>query len=77
MDSTPSTGTPIPDITDILGDDNALGSDDEGFLCQDINDDGTYEIGIDEDGDGVLDEDEVLGEDLNEDQTLTQDELDP
>ncbi len=48
---------------------------DEGCLSEDLDGDGIVEIGMDENGDGVLDENEVLGEDANNDGELTEDEL--
>ncbi|MDQ4045408.1 MAG: hypothetical protein M3173_08175 [Chloroflexota bacterium] len=61
----------------ILGEDGTLDREDENALCSDINDDGVDEIGLDRDGDYMLDETEVLGEDLNNDLELTVVEFDP
>lgn len=63
------------DTAAILGEDGVFTEADEGYLYDDIDDDGVFEIGFDENGDGVLDEAEVLGDDLNDDQELTEDEL--
>lgn len=71
---TPVVGTPAAIVVDAFGDD-VLDLTDEGALCQDVDGDGIYEIGIDTDQDGTLDENEALGADLNNDQTLTVDEL--
>lgn len=75
-DATPAVGTPIVEATDILGDDGVLDEDDEGALCRDVDDDGTNEIGFDQDKNGMLEEGEVLGSDVNNDEALTEDELD-
>jgi len=72
---TPVVGTPAADVVDALGDD-LLDVNDEGALCQDVDGDGINEIGIDQDKNGSLDENEVLGSDLNDDEALTEDELD-
>ncbi len=63
------------DVNAVLGKDGVFNAEDEGFLREDLNGDGVFEIGTDVDGDGVLTEDEVLGEDRNEDEALTEDEL--
>ena len=75
-DATPAVGTPIVDATDILGDDGVVNEDDEGALCRDIDGDGTNEIGFDQDKNGMLEEGEVLGSDVNTDEALTEDEFD-
>ncbi len=64
-DATPAPGTGV------------VQADIEGFLCQDMDGDGSYEVGFDEDGDGMLAVDEVLGTDLDNDGTITEDEFDP
>lgn len=59
-----------------FGNDDVLDENDEGFLREDLNDDEVFEAGVDADGSGVLEEDEVLGRDVNDDEVLTQDEVD-
>jgi len=59
----------------ILGEDGVFTEADDGYLYDDIDGDGVFEIGFDENGDGVLDEAEVLGDDINDDRELTEDEL--
>ena len=71
-------GTPGDDIvgdstSDAVADPDQVDANQEGFLCQDVGDDGTYEVGIDEDADGILDENEVLGT-LEDNEVLTEDE---
>lgn len=69
IEATPAaqaTGTPVEDVASLLGDDRVLDADDEFFLCQDVDGDGTYELGVDVDQNGELDENEVLGTDENE-----------
>jgi hypothetical protein len=59
----------------VLGEDGVFNQEDEGYLSEDLDGDGIFEIGMDENGDGILDENEVLGEDVNDDGELTEDEL--
>lgn len=63
------------DPNTVLGDDGVFTEDEAGYLSDDIDDDGIMEIGFDEDEDGMLTDDEVLGDDANEDGELTEDEL--
>lgn len=63
------------ELVGAFGEDQEFAEDDEGYLSDDLDGDGIFEIGMDEDGDGVLDENEVLGEDVNDDGELTEDEL--
>ena len=75
--STPVVGTPVSDLADDVGD-IGIGKLDatiEGALCQDVDGDGINEIGIDEDESGTLEENEVLGSDENNDEALTEDEV--
>ena len=74
---TPVAGTPVEDVSSVLGEDGVLDATDEAFLCQDVDGDGTFEIGIDVNGNGTLDENEILGQDENQDESLTNEELDP
>ena len=69
-------GTPVPVGSPATDEGHAVEANVEGFVCQDVPGGGTLEIGIDEDGDGVLDPDEVLGTDLDNDGTITEDEFD-
>lgn len=62
-------------ITVDMGDDNVLDPTDEGYLREDVDGDGTFEIGIDEDQSGTLEENEVVGTDVNEDEALTEEEV--
>lgn len=59
----------------LFGEDGVFTEADEGYLYDDIDAEGVFEIGFDENGDGILDEAEVLGDDLNDDRELTEDEL--
>ena len=63
------------DFATVAGDDNTFDANDEGFVREDLNNDNTFEIGFDEDQSGTLDENEVLGTDLNEDEALTENEF--
>lgn len=71
-----STAAGAMDVTAIVGDDNIFTDADDGYLSDDLDDDGIFEIGFDENGDGVLDDNEVLGEDDNDDGELAEDEMD-
>ena len=68
-------GVGTPDFANYAGDDNIFDSTDEGFVREDLNNDETFEIGYDEDQSGTLEENEVLGIDVNNDEALTEDEL--
>ena len=77
-DETVVIGTPGGDAVDGSGDGIVLDPaqvdpDQEGFLCQDAEGDGTCEVGIDEDADGILEENEVLGT-LEDNEVVTEDE---
>lgn len=69
--STPEAGTPVGDLADDIGDISLVDANVEGALCQDVDGDGINEIGIDEDESGTLEENEVLGSELDNDQALT------
>lgn len=74
---TAAAATPATmDVVAIMGDDNVFTEEDEGYLYDNVDDDDLFEIGFDEDDDGALDDNEVLGEDDNEDSELSEDELD-
>ena len=59
----------------IAGDDRVFDERDEGFLADDIDGDGVLEIGQDRNADGIFDQDEVLGDDVNDDRFLNEDEF--
>ncbi len=63
------------DFLGIAGDDRVFNEQDEGFLANDIDNDGVFEVGQDRNADGILDENEVLGDDVNNDRFLTEDEF--
>lgn len=62
-------------VAGAFGDDEFFGEDDEGYLTDDLDGDGIFEIGFDENGDAALTEDEVFGEDLDGDARLGFNEL--
>lgn len=65
-----------PDVDlGVLGDDGILNQDDEGFFAEDLDGDGINDVGLDENGDGVLGDDEVVGADANNDGQLDENEL--
>ena len=68
-------GVGTPDFAIYAGDDNTFDATDEGFVREDLDNDQTFEIGYDEDQSGTLEESEVLGTDVNNDEALTEDEL--
>ena len=59
----------------IAGDDRVFNEGDEGFLANDIDNDGVFEIGQDRNADGILDQDEILGDDVNNDRFLNEEEF--
>lgn len=69
-------GTANMDIVAIMGDDDVFTEADEGYLYDDVDDDGIFEIGFDDNDDGILDDTEILGEDDDDNGELTEDELD-
>ena len=60
---------------DIIGGDGVFDEEDEGFLADDLDDDGLGDVGVDLNDDGILDENEVLGEDVDGDAALGEGEL--
>ena len=68
-------GVDTEDFTTAAGEDGTFDANDEGYLSGDVDDDGTFEIGVDQDASDTLEENEVLGTDLNNDEALTEDEV--
>ena len=68
-------GAADEDAAALLGDDGLLNEDDEGFLAADVDGDGIAEVGIDADGNGTLDDAEILGRDENRDNALDEGEI--
>ena len=62
--------TPVTDTLGVFGDDERFDANDEGFLREDLNNDQVFEIGVDEDQSGTLEENEVLGSDVDNDEGL-------
>ena len=70
-----TAGAATGDFASIAGDDNTFDENDEDFVSEDLDGDGTNEIGFDENQSGTLDQNEVLGTDENEDEALTENEF--
>jgi len=62
-------------VAELVGEDGIVDENDEGFLREDINGDGIFDIGLDEDGNGALEEGEVLGIDEDESGILEAEEI--